>query len=234
MMPGHSFLPCNRDFGHIQTFLSDKEVYDFDHYVNVIGKARSNNPFTVVKMQRSMFKDIEVLSKMIIKRNMEGVSLKKAEAFIMDDSHKDSFGILKMYSSCKPYWVRVEEEENIRSWPSFNLSAVPLPEKYPKPVKINKEKLKDIRTLMSYIDPMYRPYFVGIIVGQKDTMNVAVSSDDSMISDMLEYVSSTQSSPCFISAHAKGLEHVFQQPVVYLNDGEYMYSSVFNITLLCS
>ena len=185
MVPGHSFLPCDRDFGHIEKFMQAKEVYTLDHYARVIANARSKNPFTVTKMQRSQFVNVEELAKQITKRKTEGVLFKNARAFIFDESYKQGFSIRSTYHVTEPYNVKMQKGKAAAYQPTFNLSTVPLPEKYPKPVKINPDKLEDIRSLMNYIDPQYKPYFDAILEGQKDTINVAVPGDED--DDVLDY-----------------------------------------------
>lgn len=91
VLPGHSLFPCDCDFRHIEKFLSGKEVYSFNHYATVIGNVQNKNSFAVVNMKRSMFRDIGILSKMIIKRKIECINYKMAKVFIVDDSHKDNF-----------------------------------------------------------------------------------------------------------------------------------------------
>ena len=49
MVAGHSYLPCDRDFGHIDRFIRNKEMYNKDHYARSIRLARATKPFTVVK-----------------------------------------------------------------------------------------------------------------------------------------------------------------------------------------
>ena len=187
MVPGHSFLPCDRDFGHIEKILRTKEVYTLDHYARIIANARSRNPFTVIKMQRSQFLDVEQLVKKITKRKSEGVLFKDARAYILDESYKEGIGIRKSYHITEPYKVKLQKGRAAGYRPTFNLNTVPLSEKYPKPVKIAPAKLDDIRSLMNYIDPQYKPYFEAIIEGQRDTINVAVPRDESWDDDVLDY-----------------------------------------------
>lgn len=231
MMPGHSILPWNLDFDRIQSFVQEnnRKVYDLDHYANVIREAQTNHPFTVVKMQRSMFKDIQVLSDMITKRSsIKSMSFRNARAFIVDNSRRDSVGILNAHSLRQPYWIRVEGGNGTGSGPCLDLSSVPLPEKYSKPVRISKQKVTDLKALLPCIEPQYKPYFVGVVKSQKDSVYVAVSSHDAKDNDMLDYVHSTYSSYSLTAAQTRVLEQAVPQPLVLpSNNGEYLYSLLF-------
>ena len=44
MEPGHSYLPCDRDFGHIELKIRGLEVYSHPHYSDLIKDTRRTMP----------------------------------------------------------------------------------------------------------------------------------------------------------------------------------------------
>nr|CAI5865762.1 unnamed protein product [Callosobruchus analis] len=64
---GHSFLPCDRDFAHVERQKRISLVYEPLQWVDVIAKAKVKKPFKVVWMHQAFFKDLTTLEKGIWK-----------------------------------------------------------------------------------------------------------------------------------------------------------------------
>ena len=52
MEPGHSYLPCDRDFGNIEKKIRGVEVFSQSNYVDIIKESRTTKPFQVVSAER--------------------------------------------------------------------------------------------------------------------------------------------------------------------------------------
>ena len=69
MEPGHSYLPCDRDFGHIEKKLRAVEVFSQPNYHDIIKASRTNKPFQVISMERDWFFDVDILQHKITNRS---------------------------------------------------------------------------------------------------------------------------------------------------------------------
>lgn len=66
LVPGHSYMPCDRAFGNIEKFVRvTGEIYDFEGYCRAIENAIAAR-YTLIVMQRNEFLNVEKLQKFII------------------------------------------------------------------------------------------------------------------------------------------------------------------------
>lgn len=69
MVPGHSYLPNDRDFGSVEaTKLRAQHIYVPLHWYELVRKACHTNPFHVTEMDKSDFVSLQVLKKAIVNR----------------------------------------------------------------------------------------------------------------------------------------------------------------------
>lgn len=69
MVPGHSFLPNDRDFGSIESHKRRlQQVYTPSDWADVIRNSRRVNPFQVTQMSQQDFLDLKELSQCIVNR----------------------------------------------------------------------------------------------------------------------------------------------------------------------
>lgn len=71
LVSGHSYLPCDRDFGTIEKqkrFFS--EIYVPMDWIKVISSARKSNKFEIVKMAKQDFKSTKNLESLITNRKI--------------------------------------------------------------------------------------------------------------------------------------------------------------------
>jgi len=71
-MRGHSFMPCDRDFGLIKRSLVKYErLYTIDQYINLISEAsKIPNKFSVVKVDQNFIIDYKKIVENILQKNM--------------------------------------------------------------------------------------------------------------------------------------------------------------------
>ncbi|CAH2010321.1 unnamed protein product [Acanthoscelides obtectus] len=152
---GHSFLPCDRDFGTLKKLVrrSDR-VYLPEEYQEMIVSCRKNNPFTFKEIT---YKDI------IDFKNWWPSSYKKTASSIPKPGDTtQAFTVSKyrrfVYDSSSPGYVTTYEY--IDGFISYtfkllkqNKPSPPLPEirAYQEPVSINHKKITDIKKVMKYI-----------------------------------------------------------------------------------
>lgn len=71
LVPGHTFLPCDADFGVIEKLKRKTQVvYTPEQWAHLIRKSRTKKPFKVIEMDADDFKDLANLNKMFTKRNV--------------------------------------------------------------------------------------------------------------------------------------------------------------------
>ena len=71
MISGHSYLPNDHDFGHIeQSSKTTMQIYVPDDWENVVRQARRKNPFTVSRMNREDFISLKPLKDAIVNRKV--------------------------------------------------------------------------------------------------------------------------------------------------------------------
>ena len=102
MVPGHSYLPCDRDFGNIESKVRGIEVFSQPNYADIIKACRKTRPFKVVNMPRNLFLDVEVLQTSITNRTKTGCSFSHGRVFIYDAKYKQGFGIKASYHQAEP------------------------------------------------------------------------------------------------------------------------------------
>ena len=89
MLPGHSYLPNDRDFGNIELAKKKKQaIYTPDDWYALVQEARRRNPFSVCEMKSEDF-----------------VSIKKSEVAYRQsqDKHTQATGELVGYSLDKSH-----------------------------------------------------------------------------------------------------------------------------------
>ena len=166
MVPGHSYLPCDRDFGIIEKKIRPISVYSTDHYIEIIRKAKKEKPFRVVEMTWEDFKDFERLQKCVSWGGMKDAGFSKARVLNYNAHYKDGFEVQELYGGLNTTQVSLvnkKKKEQIA-----NLSLQPLEKKYPGPLLLSKEKTADLRDLMAYVLPAYKHFYLDILQAQQE------------------------------------------------------------------
>uniref|UniRef100_A0A6P7F869 Uncharacterized protein LOC114325933 n=1 Tax=Diabrotica virgifera virgifera TaxID=50390 RepID=A0A6P7F869_DIAVI len=186
MIPGHSYLPCDRDFGHIELRLRNIDVYSEDHYIDLIRSSRKVRPFKVVKMTSSMFFDFTALQKLITKRKSTA-SFKDGKVFLYSKLFKQGFSIQPTYQNVLSEQV-VLQKGKVGEYQRhlFDLSAAVLSPKYQQPIKLSEEKIKDIKSLLPYIPLHHRSFFDELISLQESQTNLATLTGESQ-DDVMDF-----------------------------------------------
>jgi hypothetical protein len=71
LVPGHTFLPCDADFGVIEKLKTKTQVvYTPGQWAELIKRSRMKNRFTVIEMGKENFKDFHSLNQMLTKRTV--------------------------------------------------------------------------------------------------------------------------------------------------------------------
>ncbi|KAK3876440.1 hypothetical protein Pcinc_018771 [Petrolisthes cinctipes] len=90
---GHSFLPCDRDFGVVEGKLRPIPVYNTPNYIDLIETANSVHPYQVVAVECQSFLDYEALQGSLTWTNMKDAGLLKPRVFLYSSDFKDGLVI---------------------------------------------------------------------------------------------------------------------------------------------
>ena len=173
MVPGHSYLPCDRAFGHIEQRLKKRRsMFCPADYVKVIqGAVTKEN--VIFMMQREEFFSFRSLASSCTVRKTVGFS--KARQLTVDSQFMEGYFIRNHYMLDHPSFpVGCENDVKVRLMPgkaryndTFNLASVELPRKYARCVKLTAEKLKDLRSMYNFLDIKGRKWAASIFKEQE-------------------------------------------------------------------
>ena len=155
MVPGHSYLPCDRRFAHIIKHVNGKKLVGSpDHLKELINQC-TYRKYNVEKLTREDIKNIDVLvskcpkERVALIRTSHGKKFQTASCIVLRISCRDGY-ILKdtletgdtegFFIDCK----LPNTKDN-----SFDLSTVELVCKYDSQIKLAPEKLADLRSMGS-------------------------------------------------------------------------------------
>ena len=170
MVPGHSYLPCDRAFGHIEKRLKKKKsVYCPDDYARIIQKAVTKEN-VIFRMQREDLYNVKFLEDYCTVRHKPGISA--ARQLVVDSSYKEGYVIRNHYNvDHEDYPIGCESDVKVSFMPGrgpydaskFDLSRGDLPLKYPIGVKLDTEKLTDLKSMKIYLDTKGRKWVNDVV-----------------------------------------------------------------------
>ena len=186
LVRGHTYLPNDRDFAHIEKRKESARVYVPKDWELVVREARPLSPFTVVPMESSKFLDFAELSKQYTHRKKDAdkkpVLISKA-VWMNFGQGEDISGELKKHPN--EVWLRYSYNTD-EPWSKVSLlkgrkklppsRVVPLPEKYPNGHAVKSKKLEDLERMIPFLPPESRQFYNDLLTSvPRDTSN---DSDD--------------------------------------------------------
>ena len=169
LVSGHSYLPCDRDFGLIEKRKKvQKYVFTPSEWASVISQSRLKHPFKVKEMKQSDFVSAQPLVDKICNRKFSeqdkaAVNFSKIACLKLTKEHpwkyffKHSLLQLENYSSVNVTKGKVRREKH-----TFDLAHIKLPVKNKTSRPIKASKLKDIKELLKYVPPIHHAFFNGL------------------------------------------------------------------------
>ena len=180
LVPGHSYMSCDRQFGNIVLELKKRDNIETMHdYIRIIKNALKSG-INVVQLAQDSFFDFSVLQESITKtRKSKGLKFSDAMVVIYDVNFKEGY---RMKEDFKP----ATQEHKVRLMPGckaykrdlFNLGTVDLPRKYHAPIPLTPEKIADLKSLLPYIHPSHKADYFRNIIGAQETQELAGPPDD--------------------------------------------------------
>lgn len=171
---GHSFLPCDRDFGIIKRSLRKYDrVYNLHKYTEIIISASLKKKFTVHEVQTADIFDFKSWWPVHYKKNSiseetQNSSRQEKVAFTISKFHHF------LHDSSKPGYVTASEFLNGFIWHSFDLAHTkrtknrhnihfPHTHAYVGELPILTNKIEHLKTLLQWVKDKYKPFYEAII-----------------------------------------------------------------------
>ena len=171
LMPGHSYMPCDRDFGNLETFFRGREIYTTQHYIELMQEARRDHPFLVVDMTSDMFFDLTPLQSHCTKTQLAKSRFKEGRLFVYKADYKQGMKIHHNYLEDDDFdvaqQVKLQKGKRTAYNPdTFNLADVDLPLKYPDGVALRPDKLADLNHLLKFIPLSFKSWYTDLFAAQ--------------------------------------------------------------------
>ena len=155
---GHSFLPCDRDFGITEKKKRKTErIYIPDEWISLIKRARKHNPFDVVKVGQSIVFDYQTHLPQFFKNTaFTAIHMRDTHMFEYSHEHPDEVWIKYSYSDVED-WSRftIQKPRSTITFPTQPITITPIP--------IKNTKLADLKKVVDkYVPPQYHPFYQSI------------------------------------------------------------------------
>lgn len=169
LMPGHSTMSCDRDFGNLERYFFGRDIYTTDHYIQLMSEALRERPFNVVKMNSDQFLDLQPLQSKVTKSQVAKAKFKEGRMFMYSQDYKQGMYIWKSYADEIEHPTEVKLQKGRRpnfDRTTFDLTSVDLPVKYPEGVQLRPEKLNDLNHLLAFVPLEYKAWFQDLFAAQ--------------------------------------------------------------------
>lgn len=163
-MRGHSFMPCDRDFGLIKRSLIKYErLYTIDQYINLISEAsKIANKFSVVKVDQNYIIDYKkwwptYYKKTCLSNASYGKNVPRANksSFALSSYHHLTVSCSnKNEIKCREF-INALVEHTFRLRNSTTGFLFPIDKAYNGKLPINEKKLEDIKNTLKFIPEEY-------------------------------------------------------------------------------
>jgi hypothetical protein len=193
MVPGHSFLPNDSDFGVIERATKKAaDLYVPDQWYKVISKSNRKNPFQIVEMTPEKFVSVNNIDDCttIRKHSLTG---EKVEWMRIQ-------------------WIQIRKEEPLKMFYKYTLQndeefscsnfqrrgrpiTIPqnLQQLYQQQRLLSVEKVCDIKKLLKYIPPIHHGYYLALQSSSTETEEVENDMDQEVDMETLNHSSTPQS-----------------------------------------
>ena len=173
LVRGHTYLPNDRDFSHIEKRKSTAKVFLPSHWETIVHEACVTKPFTVNAMDTSAFRDFSPLLNQFTHRKKDAekrpVLISKAVWINLGEAeepgektpvrHVNQVWIRYTYSS-EECWSKVSLlKGRQQKQPSKSLC---FPSKYPNGHPIKRSKVEDLQKLVPFLPVECRQFYIDL------------------------------------------------------------------------
>ena len=181
MVPGHSFLPNDRDFGNIESARrKSQHLFVPEHWYDLVRTARHKNPFTVTPMECCDFVSLKSLAKAFVNRKIN-TQKQKVDwlqiRWIQVRNDKPLQYRYRFSHNTLEAWKTVDLKRKQKGRP-VNIGQVQLEPLYDGARTVNKKKLDDLKSLLPFIPPVHHDFYDELVGGgDSDTENEEEQSE---------------------------------------------------------
>ena len=172
MVSGHSYLPNDRDFGHVE-LARKKTTHIFipEDWENLVKEARCKNAFHVKTMKREDFVSFKPLKKAVVNRkvNTQGAKVQwlKIQWISVSKDNPHQFQYRYSHNTLEAFKT-VDLKRKTKGRPP-DLGRVTLPPLYTASRPINKKKIDDLLELLQFVPPVHHPIYQSLVsIGDSD------------------------------------------------------------------
>ena len=187
LVRGHTYLPNDRDFAHIEKRKDGARVYVPSDWEKIVREARPKHPFDVIPMTSPDFLDFSQVTKQFTHRkkdtNKKPVLISKA-MWMNFGQGSDTTG--RVVKHPNEVWIRYSYDTD-EPWSKLSLLKgrkklppslpVTLPEKYPNGHSIKSKKLEDLQKMIPFLPQESRQYYFDLF--SRESPEVSAESGDS-------------------------------------------------------
>lgn len=186
LVPGHSFLPNDRDFGAIEVAAKKKQIFVPTDCYSVMASEKKSNKIIVCEMTKDDFLSTSQLKTAITKRKKNITNEPVNWLRMQHIRYEKQLGQLE---------YRIQYKESLSDFHEFMVLDLylarnrnrgrPLSLKnieqlllHPNGLRVTEAKKKDMMDLLPFIPPVHHPFFHGINSGEAADHGPAVLSDE--------------------------------------------------------
>jgi len=181
MVSGHSFLPCDEDFGVDEKEKRKNEtIFTLSEWIDAAKRARKKGEkFDVTEMPRTAFLDFKVLTKRVVNRktNTLGEKVEWLKIRWMRFRKDSPYKMLYKYTVDDADEFKEVNFEKQRKGRQQDKPILQLPILYPAGRLISQAKYKDIQDLMKYVPPIHHDFYNSIPHEQRKSSGPEVAVD---------------------------------------------------------
>lgn len=165
---GHSFLPCDRDFGLIeQKKRRVDRIYTPSQWIDMIKTARRDHPFEVIEVNQGMFfdfhKHLSTFLKKTVQQKKEKLKIRDVRVFEYSEEHIDEVWA-KYYDDVQDEWHKFTvEKKKTKKTSSTILSLLSEPSSHGI-LPLTQSKVDDLKKIIfKYVPRESRSFYDEII-----------------------------------------------------------------------
>jgi len=178
LVRGHTYLPNDRDFSHIEKRKGSATVYVPEGWKKIVKEACPKKPYDVHTMDSSLFRDFTGIVKQHTQRKKDTdkhpVLISKA-TWMNFGQTVDTSGKVQYHPN--EVWLRYSYSAT-EQWSKLNLLKgrkklqpsydVNLPLKYPDGHQIKRKKVQDLKRMIPFLPAEHRQFYMDLDSGDSD------------------------------------------------------------------
>ena len=175
LVRGHTYLPNDRDFSHIEKRKATAHVFVPQQWEEVIASARQKKPYRIQRMTSDQFHDFSVLEKVYTRRKKDtlgkNVLISKVTWMNFGQSTIEKNGQKIVEKHPNQVWLRytyAQDEEwskvsllkgRSKSQPNIDVTLLCM---YPNGHAINPKKIADLKKMIPFLPMEHRQFYLDL------------------------------------------------------------------------